>query len=443
MLRGVASALLLALGTCAAEEVPSPQDRTIQVQSLVSEAGHEVQLGHLAEARRLCERALELEPGNQAAQHELDEVEGIIAGRSTTAVPAESHPASIELRRQETMTEARVAADQAELLAAEGRNAEAAQRLEPAIDGMLEIRQYLSPEQVQELVRLQDVDARLRTAATEDANRGARDARTGALVDARGQAQHQQHADRSVYQERFDRVQRIRSNRHLEVALNEARRLMTDYPAEPSAEKLFRDVLAEVHIQRRLDLKASREELMEETRETIELSIIPQGIDGMPVFPKDFLTRRKDLSGFEGVEVEPAWQTALREQLSKRVTVNLNGDNGVDALLAISHSNAINLVIDPQLQTADQHPVTLKLANAEISHIFDFITAQMGTTYHLADGAIYVGGKDQPAAETKIYNVSGLVFAHRATYGGTHHRLPAPGGGGGQQSGMSLFKTRA
>ena len=369
MLCGVASALLLAIGAGNAEELPAtPADPGVQVQGLVADAAHQLELGHLAEARRLCERALELKPGDAAAQHELTEVDSIIAGRATGVVPGQAHPASIELRRQETMTEARVAADQAELLAAEGRNSDAAQRLEPAINALLEIRESLAPEQVQELVRLQELDGRLLEAATEDAKRAAGEARTDALASARGQAHEQQHADRSVYQERFDRVQSIRAHRHLEVALNEARRLMTDYPAEPTAEKLFRDVLQEVHIQRRLDLKESRLELLE----------------------------------------------------------------------ALSHSNGINLVVDPQLQTTDQHPVTLKLANAQLSHVFDYITAQMGTTYRLTDETVYLGGKAVQPAETKLYDVSGLIFPLNDN-GGKTIAFNAGGGAGG--AGANLFKS--
>ena len=440
LLAGVVSGLMLA-GNAGAEEGPlqPPQDHALESAALVAQAAHERESGHYLEARRLCEQALLLDASSAAAHRELTAIDEILAGHPASGAQQE-YPAAPELRRQEILAEARMAAHRADLLAAEGRTEDAVAQVEPAIAALDSIKGQLGTDADQELDRLRAIDARLRTQAVEDEEEARTRARQGDLTAAERATRTLVASGKSAYQERYDRIAALRRNHHLELALDESRRLMQDYPAETSAETLFRKLLAEVHVQRRLSTQEQKRELLEETREQIEIELLPAGIDGTPVYPPDFFDRHAQLGSLEAPAETPAWKLRLLDTLAKRVSLDLNGDNGIDAIAALAKANQINLVIDPAIQGGGDKPVTLKVGDIRLDHALTYITAQMGTTWQLAEGLVYVGGSHQSAPVNKIYDVSTLTFP-LADHGGWKLGFNAGGGAGAAgANGGALFQ---
>jgi hypothetical protein len=438
LLAGVVSGLMLASGACA-EEAPTqpPQDHALEASGLVAQAAHARESGHYLEARRLCEQAILLDASSAAAHRELAAIDEILAGHPAQG-SMEEYPAATELKRQEILADARMAADRADLLAAEGRSEDAVAQLEPAIAALDAIKAQLGPDAAQELDRLKTVDARLRTQAVEDEEAARARVRKGDLTAAEQATRALVASGKSAYQERYDRIAALRRNHHLELALDEARRLMQEYPAEASAEALFRRLLVEVHEQRRLSTEEKRRELLEETREQIEIDLIPEGIDGMPVYPPDFAERHTELSSLEAPAETPPWKVRLLDTLAKHVSLDLNGESGLDAIAALAKANEINLVIDPALQAGGEKPVTLKVGDIRLDHALSYITAQMGTAWQLADGLVYVGGSHESTPIIKVYDVSTLTFP-LADHGGWKlgFNMTSQGAGG---NGPNLFQ---
>jgi type II secretory pathway component GspD/PulD (secretin) len=408
----VPSALMilgLAAG-CHGEDFTPPNDQTLASHQKVAEAARERAAGHLNHARELCQQALLLVPASQEAREELARIDAIVKGRDQSPVPEEEHPASDDLKRQVALADARIAQDQSELLAAEGRSAEAAATLEPAIAALTEFHLQLSSEQIQELDRLKAVDLKLRELAHLESDDAKRQGRAQQLTAAQQAAEAQLRIHQSVLDERLSRIESIRHRLHLEMALEETRRLLVEYPAEPRVDKLFREILQEVHEQRRLSLEEQKIEARKEVMQSIQESMIPTGFDGMPVYPADFRARHQTLSGLEERPEVPLWKEALLDRLAKNVSVSIDNENGVDALKSLASATGINLVIDPQMQAGDAHPVTLKASDMRLEHVIDWITSELGTHWSLTNGAVYVGGNEDVTGVLSVYDIASLLF---------------------------------
>jgi len=432
--------MLLGLATTApGEDFAPPDSQSVQAQAKVAEAARERIAGHLVHARALCEEALLLQPGAADARLELARIDALAAGHDQGSTPVEVNPASEALKRQVALADVRIAADQAELLAAEGRTAEAVATLEPAINALTEYHLELTPEQDDELTHLKEVDEKLRVQSGRDQQEAMRLGRQQDLTAAQRVANAQVNQGRSALAERIARIQDMRDRSHLEQALEAVRRLLVEYPDEPQVDRLFRDILSAVHEQRRLTLAEEKLESQKELMQRIEESMLPEGIDGNPVFPNGWLARHQGLGGIEARPEVPLWKEALLDRLAKTVTVDFEGDNGVDALHALASQTGLNLVIDPSLLTGDSHPVTLKAANMRLENVIDWITRDMSTTWQLLNGAVYVGGSQEIPGVLSVYDISSLLFQGGDQPGRVLGFAVQSGKGGGK----GLFKTEA
>ncbi len=411
--RGIfARSAVLALCASAAFSETAPEslpDASIQASALVAQARHEREAGRLEKARELCRRAIDLAPGDASARGELARIDSTAAGKDAGATPSQVKP-DAALKVQLVLSEARVAADRAELLAADGRNAEARTQLEPAIAALVQLDAELPPEARQELARLRGLEDAYHQAADAARVESVRADRDQSLAQAHEHSDRDQAMHRSVYQERLARVIAIKNRGHLEVALSTCRALVVEYPSEPEAEKLFQEILEAVHKQRRLTLDERGRELKKEVLERIEKSLIPDGFDGMPVFPDDFLTRHSHAYGLEFVPDIPPWREAILDRLSKRVSVDFDAQNGVEALNALARQAGLNLVIDPQLQAGAERTVTLKASNIQLDHALNWLTKLMDTTWSITKGAVYIGGTEEVEPVLAIHDVSVMVF---------------------------------
>jgi len=431
--------MLLGLATTApGEDFTPPGSQSVQAQAKVAEAVRERIAGHLVHARALCEEALLLQPGDADARLELARIDAIAAGHDQGSTPIEVNPASEALKRQVALADERIAADQAELLAAEGRTAEAVATLEPAINALTEYRLELTPEQNDELTHLKEVDEKLRVQSGRDQQEAQRLGRQQDLTAAQKAANDQIKQGRSALAERISRIQDMRDRSHLEQALEAVRRLLVEYPEEPQVDRLFRDILTAVHEQRRLTLAEEKLEGQKELMQRIEESMLPEGIDGNPVYPTGWYARHNALGGLESRPEVPLWKEALLDRLAKTVTVDFEGDNGLDALHALASQTGLNVVIDPSLQTGDSHPITLKAANMRLENVVDWITREMGTTWQLLNGAVYIGGSQEVPGVLSVYDISSLLFQGGDQPGRVLGFAVSSGTGG-----KGLFKTES
>jgi type II secretory pathway component GspD/PulD (secretin) len=413
---------------------PAPGGAAITAASLLEQARHQREAGRFEEAKSLCERALALSPGDIAIRDEISRIQAILPGGRPATVPADVRP-DHDVQVQVAVTNARMAADQAELLSATGRDEEAAATLEPAIAGLLQLGPELANEARDELRRLESLSGEYRRRDRQQAQERGHGQRVEALVQAKAESAREDGARRSVFQERLARIEAIRKHGHLEVALGESRRLVGDYPREAEAERLFDSLLSAVHEQRRLSIEERNLELRKEVMHRIELSLIPSGSDGMPVYPADFYERHLVRTGLESTPAEPEWKLAIRDRLSKRVTFNFDSQNASEALEALAREAGVNLVIDPQLQAGGERVVTIKASNMRLDHAFDWLTRLMDTHWSVTKGAIYIGGEVETEAVLAIHDIS--VMTYQATdQAGKVIAFSTQSGAGG----MNLFK---
>ncbi len=408
------------------------------MSALLAQARHEREAGRFEEARALCARALLLAPADPAPREEMAHIDALLPGSTRTALVVSDDEAKgpeREIRVQVAVQEARMAADQAEVLSATGRHQDAASTLEPAIARLTQLGPALGSEAHAEVQRLEALVETYRAndrASSDEHNHGVRGE---ALAQARVSAQREDLDRRSVLQERIARIGSIRKHGHLEVALGEARRLVADYPSEIEAERLFDSLLTAVHEQRRLSIEERNLELRKEVMNRIERSLIPSGSDGMPIYPAGFQARHLTRTGLEAVSAEPEWKLAILDRLGKRVTFDFDSQNGSEALQALAREAGVNLVIDPQLQAAGERVVTIKASNIRLDHAFDWLTRLMDSRWSITKGAIYIGGEVETEAVLAIHDISVMTYQAQDQAGKVIAFSTTGGSGGG-----SLFR---
>ncbi|MBA3707449.1 MAG: hypothetical protein H0W83_01360 [Planctomycetes bacterium] len=432
------SAVLMSLSAVAVGEtaVPSPERTSVTASSLLEQARHQCEAGRFEAAKALCQQARDLAPGDPAIQTELARISSLIPERRESPVP----PAPLRERDiliQVALQEARMAADRAELLSASGRDEDAAAALEQPTASLKQLGPAVGPEVGVEIQRLEELSAayRLKDRQSSDERQAAQ--RSGSVSAAHEEASRGESSRRSVFQERLARIEALRSHGHLEVALNESRRLVTDYPTEVEAEHLFDALLAAVHEQRRLSIDERRLELHKEVMARIEHSLIPSGSDGMPVFPPNFINSHAGLSGLEAIPAEPEWKIAIRDRMAKRVSFNFEGQGGVEALEALAREAGVNIVIDPQLLAGGERTVSIKASNMRLDHAFDWLVRLMDTHWSIAKGAIFIGGESETEAVLAVHDISAMTYQGQDQVG----KLVAFNGGGNGSGGLSLFKN--
>ena len=242
-------------------------------------------------------------------------------------------------------------------------------------------------------------------------------------------------AEISIFATRMDRILGVQQKGLYELALSQARLLVKDHPTNPKALALYDNLLNLVYDQRQMNIEERQVYLKKEVFERIHQALIPDGIDGSPIFPADWERRSKRLiSGLDAIVEIPAWQVALMERASERLdSIDFAETDPVEALVFIAERTGINIVLSSEIQGGAFPPVSLQARGMRIDNIVTWICRQMGVTWAYRRNAIMVDIDEFEDAELRIYDISEAIFGVNDFPGPdlSVMQLAASGGGGG------------
>lgn len=432
--------IVLSCGTAgfvSAEERPDiGTTATLAADTLVVQAEALRTSGDLVGAREILKAALQRDPGHVGAWTALASLESQSAG---TPAPFDHDPVGGDVRLQAALAESRMLASRGELLAAGGR-------FEDAIVLVSQARVMLQPYLVNDVVRAeaQNLDGQLsayRERHLVERDVAMRDARRDARRSAEAFTRRAEKNAAARLTERIERIEELERKNFIESALAACRKLVDEYPHDPRVEALYARLITKSHTLRELSIKEQRDELVQETLERLERSLIPTGFDGWPDFAPDWHLRHVDQVGLGApTRLEP-WEQALTEKLSTRVSFNFVEQNALEVLAALAKQVGINLIVDPAVAAAGDVVVTLKANDITMRNTLSWISRMAGTTWRIERGAIYVGGEAENQPVLAIYDVSELLFMPKDQPGKQlAFTGPAAGtGGGGAGGGFNLF----
>lgn len=393
----VTALLLLGIETIGlAADQAGPADR-LPVPVLVEMAEAEFARGQTSEARELLARAMTRDPHHpavlQAVRHHWPMLAGTITDQDAALIARDSHLA--EARRLQAL------ANEAEQSGA----LEAALQYLRAADVLLRptIAASETPEQNARSRRM----AALQAAIDREHQLTQDETRRTNLRHAQDRSQVAPRTDQSRLSERQRRIELLEEKALYELALSHARTLIQDHPDHAEVRRLYARILAKAHAARDLSISESNAELLQETQERLERSLVPTtGYAGL--FPEDWHTRHTappDLVALPDTTASDRTQ----EQLLARMSLNVVDMDVTDVLKAISSSHHLNIVIAPELQR-DPPRVSLKAADMSVRSILDWMAHQTKAQWEIVNGAIYVGGETTDLPTLRTYDISESSF---------------------------------
>jgi hypothetical protein len=300
-------------------------------------------------------------------------------------------------------------------LQAEAQDAEQRGDLDTAIARLQLMRNQLEAAGPDERRRLAEVQAgldRLRglQGQQERADHAALRRQAQAQQLAARDLQHQQL--QSLFDARMRRIRELEARHHFELALEEARLLLDEYPRHPEVRKRYTSLIREVHRQRSYDLDQKQEFARQEAAENVGRSLLPQGFDGMPVFPDDWherIERRQVAWVVAGVAAD---DSALRNQLAQRISVSFRGLEPAECLDQLATASGLNLILGSAIRASPRAMVTLEARNMRLDHVLDWVVAQAQVHWQIRKGAILVTEVVDPGTmSTRIYDIADLLYA--------------------------------
>lgn len=418
--------------------VPGGATATVAVDALVAQAQVMRQAGDLVSARELLMAALQRDPSHAPARSLLLALDSQDAGRPA---PLDGDPSGSDLHIQAALAEARMQISRAELLAAGNRFEDAGVLLAQSLEALRPLGENQSVRaEIQRIATLQ-TQYQDRLAATHD--RDVRAARESGRQAAEERTRHQQRTESALLTERIARIEELERKGFIESAVAACRRLVDTYPNERRVGDLFARLLARSHAQRELTIEEQRAELLQETHERLERSLIPTGFDGWPDFPVDWHLRHTDRGDLDApVKLEP-WEAAINEKLAARLSYNLVEQNAVEVLTALAKQVGVNLIIDPAVFANGDVVVTLKANDITFRNTLSWICRLANTRWYVDRGAVFVGGTQESAPVLAIYDVSELLFVPKDQAGKQLAFGGGATGGGAAGGGFSLFAAPA
>jgi type II secretory pathway component GspD/PulD (secretin) len=422
-----------------ASAAPGVASTTVTVDALVAQAHAARQSGNLVTARDLLVTALQRDPANAAARSALAVVDSEMVGAPTRL---DGDPVGGDVRKQAALAEARMQASRAELLAASNR-------FEDAIVLLSQSRVALLPYAENEAVRseAERIDGML-TAYRERhlvaQDHDTRDQRTAARQAAEQRSRHALRSDAVLLDERIARIDELAGKGFIESALAACRKLVDTHPDNQRVERLYTGLIARSHTQRELSIVEQRDELLQETQERLERSLIPSGFDGWPSFPDDWNQRHTLRGNLDAPLALEPWEQAINEKLAIRLSFNLVEQNAVEVLSALAKQAGINLIVDPSVFANGDVVVTLKANDITFRNALSWICRLADTKWYVDRGAVYIGGQQESRPTLAIYDVSELLFVPKDQAGKNLAFAGAAAGtgggaGAGAGGGFNLF----
>ncbi len=414
--------------------VPGGATASIAADALVAQAQALRQAGDLVTARDLLLTALQRDPSHVSARTLLAAIDSQDAGRPA---PLDGDPAGGDLQVQATLAEARMQSARAELLAAGNRFEDAGVLLAQSLEALKPLSEnQMVRAEAQRIAALQ-VQYQERQLTTRDSD--ARAARQSDRQSAEARTRRHQNGETALLSERIARIEELERKGFIESALASCRRLVDAYPSERRVGDLFARLLKRSHVQRDLTIEEQRAELLQETHERLERSLIPSGFDGWPDFPVDWHTRHTVRGDLDAPVKLESWEAAINEKLAARLSYNLVEQNAVEVLTALAKQVGVNLVIDPAVFATGDVVVTLKANDITFRNTLSWICRLANTRWYVDRGAVYVGGTQESAPVLAIYDVSELLFVPKDQAGKQLAFGGGASGGAGGNPGFSLF----
>lgn len=415
MIAGVVPAIIgvvLSMPQALAEEGTPAISASVTSTALVIQAQAASDAGDLVTARELLRSALQSDPANAAARSALASVESQISGHPVPLVndslPKRDASVNNDIHQQAALADANIQIGRAEFLAA-------SKRFEDAIVLLAQAQVALLPyeEHANVRARIQRIDGLLSTYREKNVigqDAAASDARIAARLTAEERRRVTARSATGLLNERMARVKELENKNFIESALSACRKLVDDYPGNENVDALYARLIKRSHVQRNLSLADQREELLQETQERIERSLIPSGFDGKPTFPFDWEERHLGSGALDAPIVLEAWEEVLNDKLAMRLSFDLVEQNAMEALNSFAKQAGVNLIIDPTVYAAGDVPLTIKAAGMTLRNTLTWICTMAGTQWSINLGAIYIGGKPESVPTLKAYDVSELLF---------------------------------
>lgn len=323
------------------------------------------------------------------------------------ATPAATRPepaAAAAVARRADAAALGMALDDARLMLAAGRAREAANRLADALAGAGPDADRGQHDAAVAML----AEARVAEGASDVASAEA--ARRTAASDAIARADQEKGSATSLRSERLARIADLRSRGLLELALATCRSLLRDLPADEEVDTLFRAILAEAHQARNTAITQREQELRSELAVRIEQSLIPEGFDGMPMFPTDWDSRRSGRKSlFDVHERAPAWMEQISDRLAERTTIQFDATPLADAISLVARLGGMNIVAAPELLAATDKVVTMRAAGMRLENVLTWICDQAGTKWSIANGGIFIGEQTVTERQTAIHDIGELL----------------------------------
>ncbi len=395
---------LLCLGSGLAVETDPPQADGDHVLALVERAEDLLAAERYDKALTAIREARLFAPDRPEVLDAYRRIVRLIQGRPRRP---EHLPDEAEVDDELRRIEAGVAIDRIEMHVRHGNYDEALEACQLA-DALLQRTDAQDLEHLR--ARVQRLTAQVDQARQKQDLAAMRRARQRSQELARELVEERGRERRDVFAERMSEVVSLMQRGHTRLALNQARRLMSDHPHRPAAEGIFRKLLDRRHRERDLDISQRKHELDEEFRDYIHRGLIPIGFDGRPVYPEGWLLRHPvEAKGYTGRVELSKWKRDLLDRLGTRETIMFDGVASVEALEMVARRAGIQLIIDNSVRANDV-PVSLNARDMRVDNIISWVTRMAGTKWRIYKQAVYVG--DNPAEEPtlRIYDVSQLIY---------------------------------
>jgi len=341
------------------------------------------------------------------------------------ADPVSDHVAEAQVGTEAVAIELIPAIDDASFLLAAGRAREAAGRLSDALAAAGANAPLADRRRAEALL------ADIHRQESRDQTAGAEALRRSSAADAQVAANHQSRAAGNARAERLSRIDDLRQRKHNELALAHCRSLLHDLPGDEEVDAIYREILDETHTARKMIIEDRQRELRSELALMIEKSLIPEGLDGMPMFPSDWGTERiRRQSPIDVSDRPAAWEVTLSDRLASRATVQLDAVPLQEALELVSKLGGVNLIPAPELIASGDRLITLRANDMRLDSILSWIAQQASTTWGLVSGGVFVG--EQPASSRSIVlHDLGELLVGVGDFPGLSLAMTTGGGGGG------------
>jgi type II secretory pathway component GspD/PulD (secretin) len=216
--------------------------------------------------------------------------------------------------------------------------------------------------------------------------------------------------DLSSRAESIARIEAMEARAQYDRALVAARRLVNQLPGDGEVAALHARLIAARHEQLRLNDTQRADDLRQELTLLTERSLMPTGIDGLPIFPSDWEHKGDRSGAITAVEPMPAWEQALRRALNARTNLQVEGVPGSEILASLAATQRISIIIDPKVAAAKDVALTLNIPSIRLDHLLTWVTASMGTRWSLLNGAVYIGDQADTRMVTQIHDISALLY---------------------------------